>query len=127
MAGSPQSSSRPTSRAGGACLSELSQIDGSEHAWFEDRGPPCTMLSFVDDATSRLMRLQFVASESAFDYFRTTRAYLEKHGKPVAFYGDGYGIFRANSKDGVPWLPRAPMLRVPIAARRRAAIVALFR
>ena len=25
------------------CLGELVQIDGSEHAWFEDRGPPCTM------------------------------------------------------------------------------------
>ena len=31
------------------------QIDGSEHAWFEDRGPPCTLLAFVDNATSRLM------------------------------------------------------------------------
>jgi hypothetical protein len=34
---------------------------------------------------SRLMQLRFVASESAFDYFRATRAYLEAHGKPVAF------------------------------------------
>ena len=34
------------------CLGELVQIDGSEHAWFEDRGPPCTLLAFVDDATS---------------------------------------------------------------------------
>ena len=25
------------------CLGELVQIDGSEHAWFEDRGPPCTL------------------------------------------------------------------------------------
>src|SRR5580700_5408994 len=66
------------------CLGELVQIDGSEHAWFEDRGPPCTVLAFVDDATSRLMELRFVISESAFDYFRTTRAYLEAHGKPVA-------------------------------------------
>jgi Winged helix-turn helix len=72
---------------------------GSEHAWFEDRGPPCTLLAFVDDATSRLMQLRFVASESAFDYFRTTRAYLEEHGKPVAFYSDKHGIFRVNSKD----------------------------
>jgi hypothetical protein len=40
------------------------QIDGSEHAWFEDRGPPCTLLAFVDDATSRLMQLRFVTSES---------------------------------------------------------------
>jgi hypothetical protein len=77
------------------CLGELIQIDGSEHAWFEDRGPPCTLLAFVDDATSRLMQLRFVASESAFDYFRTTRAYLEQHGKPVAFYSDKHG----NSKD----------------------------
>ena len=81
------------------CLGELVQIDGSEHAWFEDRGPPCTLLAFVDDATSRLMQLRFVTSESAFDYFRTTRAYLEEHGKPVAFYSDKHGIFRVNSKE----------------------------
>jgi hypothetical protein len=80
-------------------VGELVQIDGSEHAWFEDRGPPCTLLAFVDDATSRLMQLRFVASESAFDYFRATRAYLEEHGKPVAFYSDKHGIFRVNSKD----------------------------
>jgi hypothetical protein len=81
------------------CLGELVQIDGSEHAWFEDRGPPCTLLAFVDDATSRLMELRFVISESAFDYFRTTRAYLEEHGKPVAFYSDKHGIFRVNRKE----------------------------
>ena len=69
------------------------QIDGSEHAWFEGRAPPCTLLAFVDDATSRLMQLRFVASESAFDYFRSTRAYLEEHGKPVAFYSDNQASF----------------------------------
>src|SRR6202162_4095607 len=83
------------------CLGELVQIDGSEHAWFEDRGERCTLLAFVDDATSRLMQLRFVASESAFDYFRATRAYLEAHGKPVAFYSDKHGIFRVNAKDAV--------------------------
>ena len=83
------------------CLGELVQIDGSEHAWFEDRGETCTLLAFVDDATSRLMQLRFVASESAFDYFRATRAYLETHGKPVAFYSDKHGIFRVNAKDAV--------------------------
>jgi hypothetical protein len=45
------------------------------------------------------MQLRFVTSESAFDYFRTTRAYLEEHGKPVAFYSDKHGIFRVNRKD----------------------------
>ena len=37
-------------------LGELIQIDGSEHRWFEDRGPACTLLVFIDDATSRLMQ-----------------------------------------------------------------------
>ena len=39
------------------------------------------------------MELRFVISESAFDYFRTTRTYVEEHGKPVAFYSDKHGIF----------------------------------
>jgi hypothetical protein len=47
------------------------------------------------------MQLRFVASESAFDYFRATRDYLETHGKPVAFYSDKHGIFRVNSKDAI--------------------------
>ena len=42
------------------CVGELIQIDGSEHWWFEDRGPQCTLLVFIDDATSRLMHLRFV-------------------------------------------------------------------
>jgi hypothetical protein len=49
-------------------LGELVQVDGCQHYWFEDRGPPCTLLVFVDDATSRLMHLRFVPAESAFAY-----------------------------------------------------------
>ncbi len=78
------------------CFGELVQIDGCEHAWFEDRGPGCTLLVYVDDATSRLMELRFVKSESAFDYFASTRAYLDRQGKPVAFYSDKHSIFRVN-------------------------------
>jgi hypothetical protein len=33
-------------------VGELIQIDGSEHAWFENRAPHCTLLVYVDDATS---------------------------------------------------------------------------
>ena len=32
------------------CVGELVQIDGCEHWWFEDRGPQCTLMVFVDDA-----------------------------------------------------------------------------
>ena len=82
-----------------ASMGELIQIDGCEHGWFEDRGPQCTLLAFVDDATSRIMHACFVATESTFDYFRSTRAYLERYGKPVAFYSDKHAIFRVNSKE----------------------------
>jgi hypothetical protein len=78
------------------CVGELVQVDGSEHWWFEDRGPQCTLLVFIDDATSRLMHLQFVESESTFAYFHAARAYLKAWGKPVAFYSDKHGVFRVN-------------------------------
>lgn len=47
-----------------ACVGELIQLDGCYHRWFEERGPACTQLVYVDDATSRLMQLDFVKSES---------------------------------------------------------------
>ena len=78
------------------CVGEQVQVDGCEHWWFEDRGPQCTLLVFVDDATSRLMHLQFVESESTFAYFHAARVYLETWGKPIAFYSDKHGVFRVN-------------------------------
>lgn len=63
------------------CTGELIQIDGCDHHWFENRGRPCTALVYVDDATSRLMHLLFVKSESTFTYFEATRGYIEKYGK----------------------------------------------
>jgi hypothetical protein len=94
------------------CVGELVQIDGCEHWWFEDRGPQCTLLVFIDDATSRLMHLQFVESESTFAYFHAARAYLEAWGKPVAFYSDKHGVFRVNQQgalggDGMTQFGRA--------------------
>ncbi|RWY76321.1 ISNCY family transposase [Rhizobium leguminosarum] len=78
---------------------ELVQIDGSEHRWFEDRGPPCSLLVFVDDATGRLMHLRFVRSESAFTYFEALALYLKRHGAPIAFYSDKHSVFRVAKKD----------------------------
>jgi hypothetical protein len=47
---------------------ELIQIDGSDHRWFENRAAACTLLVFIDDATSRLVQLRFVLSESTDSY-----------------------------------------------------------
>lgn len=81
------------------CRGELIQIDGCDHEWFEARARRCTVLVFVDDATSALMELRFCASESAFSYFTAMRSYLEQHGKPVALYSDKATVFRVNRKE----------------------------
>lgn len=78
---------------------ELVQIDGSDHRWFEDRGDPCTLLVFIDDATSTLLQLHFVKSESTFSYFEALELYLKAHGCPVAFYSDKHTVFRVAKKD----------------------------
>ena len=83
------------------CVGELVQIDGSEHRWFEDRGPMCTLLVYIDDATSRLMHLRFVETESTFAYFEATRGYLERHGRPIAFYSDKHSVFRMHQEGAV--------------------------
>jgi hypothetical protein len=84
-----------------ACVGELIQIDGCEHHWFEDRGPLCTALVFVDDATSRLMAVRFAGTESTFAYFEVLREYLERYGKPLALYSDKATIFRVNRPGAV--------------------------
>ena len=78
---------------------ELVQIDGSDHRWFEDRAEPCTLLVFIDDATSKLMELRFVPSESTFSYFAALERYLAAHDRPVAFYSDKYSVFRVVAKN----------------------------
>lgn len=92
---------------------ELIQIDGSNHDWFEGRAPKCTLLVYIDDATSQLMGLRFVPHESTFTYFQITREYLLQHGKPRAFYSDKLGVFRVNQSsaqlkgDGITQFGRA--------------------
>src|SRR5437667_3639682 len=119
----------PQPRSRRECIGELVQLDGCEHWWFEDRGPQCTLLVFIDDATSRLMHLQFVESKSTFAYFHAAGAYLEAWGQPVAFYSDKHGVFRVNHPgavggDGMTDLAghcmrSTSISSAPIRARRR--------
>ena len=81
------------------CRGELVQIDGSPHAWFEERGPRCCLIVFIDDATSALGALRFVPAETTQAYMETLEAYLPAHGRPVTFYSDRHGIFRVNHPD----------------------------
>lgn len=88
------------------CRGELVQLDGCIDHWFEGRGPRCTVLTFVDDATSELMLVHFCESETAMSYFAAMERYVQLHGKPVALYGDRSSIFRHNTADA----PRKPVV-----------------
>lgn len=78
---------------------ELIQIDGSPHDWFEGRGPRCTLIVFIDDATGRLTDLRFAQAETTRAYLEALKAHVLAHGRPLALYSDRHGIFRVNAKD----------------------------
>jgi transposase len=80
-----------------AAIGELVQFDGSDHDWFEGRGPSCTLLHLIDDATGRVF-LRFAPSENTADCMRTFRAYVERYGLPRCLYVDRGSVFWA--KDG---------------------------
>jgi transposase len=83
-------------RARRARFGELIQIDGSLHDWFEGRAERCCLLVFIDDATSRLTQLRFVARESTLGYLEALYDHIRQHGLPMAIYSDRHSIFRVN-------------------------------
>ena len=88
-------------RARRDCFGELVQIDGSIHDWFEGRGPVCTLLVFIDDATSQLVNLMFVPEETTLGYFAALNDYIRQYGKPRAIYTDKHAVFKVNTPGGV--------------------------
>jgi len=75
------------------------QLDGSPHDWFEGRGPKCTLLVFIDDATSTIVWAELVPSESTESLMQATRNYIEHHGRPLSFYVDFGGVFSVNTNN----------------------------
>lgn len=75
---------------------ELVQIDGSYHAWLEDRADKACLLLFVDDATSEILAGEFVERESFDSYTALCKRYFEQYGLPEAFYADRFSVFRVN-------------------------------
>jgi len=108
-AGKRRAHPRPP-RARRACFGELVQIDGSPHAWFEERAQRCTLLLAVDDATGRIGAAHFARAETTNAYFELFEQYFVRHGLPVSFYSDRHSIFRINverSKDQQTQVARA--------------------
>jgi hypothetical protein len=77
----------------------MTQLDGSPHDWFEGRGSFCTLLVFIDDATSQLLWLEFAPSESFESVGKATKQYLKKHGTPASVYVDYGSVFSVNTNN----------------------------
>ena len=75
---------------------ELVLIDGSPFRWFDEQGPPCTLLGAIDDATGEILALTFRPTEDLHGYVVLLHQLILDHGVPVAFYGDRSGILVRN-------------------------------
>lgn len=72
---------------------ELVQWDTSEHDWLEGRGEKLYLIAMIDDATSRLFA-RFARHDSTEENMRLLWSYLEKFGRPLAFYTDKASLFQ---------------------------------
>ena len=80
-----------------SCRGELIQWDTSEHDWLEGRGEKLYLIHMIDDASSELTA-RFVRHDSTEENMRLLWSYLEKHGRPVAFYTDKASLFQTAPK-----------------------------
>ena len=76
---------------------ELVQWDTSEHDWLEGRGEKLYLIVMIDDATSRLFA-RFVRHDSTAENMKLLQSYLEKFGRPIAFYTDKAALFQTAEK-----------------------------
>jgi len=76
---------------------EMVQWDTSEHDWLEGRGQKMYLIHMIDDATSELTA-RFVEHDSTAENMRLLWSYLERHGRPLAFYTDKASLFQTAPK-----------------------------
>ena len=82
-----------------SCEGDLVQSDGSVHDWLEGRGAQMTLITFIDDATSKIKMGRFVEVESTAAYMELSKMYIEQYGRPQALYVDKHSIFRQTKKE----------------------------
>jgi transposase len=83
----------PASRMGALVL-----LDGSQFAWLEDRGPTMMLLGAIDDATGTVVALAFRPAEDLHGYVTLLDQLAQRHGLPLALYGDRLNVFVRNDR-----------------------------
>jgi len=76
---------------------EMVQMDGSHHAWFEDRGDPCVLMGYIDDATGDPFG-RFYDYEGTMPAMDSFKRYIRKHGLPLKVYLDGHSTYKSTAK-----------------------------
>jgi transposase len=75
-----------------AHFGELVQLDGSFHAWYEDRAPRGCLVTLVDDATGQTLG-RLGAQETIWAAVDVVRRWIERHGVPHALYTDWKNVY----------------------------------
>lgn len=76
---------------------EMTQMDGSHHAWFEDRGPKCVLMGYIDDATG-IKYGRFHTYEGTMPAFESLKRYIERYGIPLCIYLDRHSTYNGWAK-----------------------------
>ena len=76
---------------------EMVQMDGSHHPWFEDRGPPCVLMGYIDDATGRVFA-GFYPYEGTYPAMDSFKGYIRRYGIPMSVYLDKHSTYKSTGK-----------------------------
>jgi len=76
---------------------EMVQMDGSHHAWFEDRGDPCVLMSYIDDANGEAFA-RFYGYEGTIPAMDSFKRYIKKKGLPMKVYLDKHSTYKSTAK-----------------------------
>jgi transposase len=81
-------------------LGELVQMDGSFHAWLEERGPEGCLMDLVDDATNTTLA-RLGQEETIWAAAGALRAWIERYGVPQALYVEWKNLYKraANAQE----------------------------
>lgn len=78
-----------------ACFGEMIQMDGSRHDWFEGRGPECTLMGYIDDATG-VVFARFYEYEGTVPAMDGFRRYVAEYGLPASVYLDRHRTYKGH-------------------------------
>ena len=78
-------------------MGEMVQMDGSHHDWLEGRGPALVLMSYIDDATSRLFA-HFYDYEGTLPAMESFKRYSKRNGLPASVYLDKHTTYKSPAK-----------------------------